>query len=60
MIENKDIEGRNRYLKKAQQMIIEIMSMLDMEQEESKMIFAFYEYLCHSLVEANIHNDIKK
>lgn len=60
MIENNDIEGRNRNLKKAQQIIIELINMLNMEDETSKAILKLYEYLHSSLVEANIQNNINK
>lgn len=60
MIELNDIEGRNRNLKKAQAIIIELMNLLNLEQEASKVVLTLYEYLHHSLVEANIHKDIHK
>lgn len=60
MIENNHVEGRNRTLKTAQQILIELMNMLNMEQEVSKVIFSLYEYLHATLIEANIHNDINK
>lgn len=60
MIENKDIEGRNRTLQKAQLMIVELINMLDMEEEISKKIFILYEYLYSLLVEANIQKDVNK
>ncbi|MEJ9281694.1 MULTISPECIES: flagellar export chaperone FliS [Ureibacillus] len=60
MIEVNDIEGRNRKLKKAQDIIMELMNLLDLEQEASKALLTLYEYLHHSLVEANIHKDIYK
>lgn len=60
MIENGDIEGRNRTLKKAQEIILELMNLLNMEEEASKVILSFYDYLLASLVEANIRSDNEK
>lgn len=60
MIEKNDIEGRNRNLKKAQQIIIELMGMLNLEKEVSKVLLTLYEYLYTSLIDANIQNDINK
>jgi len=57
-IQEKDFQGRNMNLQKAQAIIIELMATLDMDIEVSKNMFALYEYMNHRLVEANIQNDV--
>ena len=57
-IEEKNIEEKNIHLQKAQAIIAELMSTLNMEIEISKQMLPLYEYMNRRLVEANIQNDI--
>jgi flagellar protein FliS len=57
-IEAKNIEAKNENLLKAQAIISELMSTLNMDIEISKQMLSLYEYMNHRLVEANINNDI--
>lgn len=57
-IEEKDIQGKNTNLLKAQAIISELMSTLNLDIEVSKNMLALYEYMNHRLVEANIQNNV--
>lgn len=59
-INNKDIEQSHVNIIKAQRIITEFMSSLDMELggEMAKNLFNLYEYLHYRLVQANIKKDI--
>jgi len=57
-IQDKDIQEKNINLQKAQAIISELMSTLNMNIEVSKNMMALYEYMNTRLVEANIRNDI--
>lgn len=57
-IEEKNIQERNTNLLKAQAIISEFMSTLNMDIEVSKNMLALYEYMNRRLVEANMKNDI--
>jgi len=57
-IEEKNIQDKNTNLQKAQAIISELMSTLNMNIEISKNMMALYEYMNTRLVEANIRNDI--
>jgi len=57
-IEEKNIQDKNTNLQKAQAIISELMSTLNMNIEISKNMMALYEYMNNRLVEANIRNDI--
>jgi len=57
-IQDKDIQEKNTNLQKAQAIISELMSTLNMNIEISKSMMALYEYMNTRLVEANIRNDI--
>ncbi len=57
-IQDKDIQEKNTNLQKAQAIISELMSTLNMNIEISKNMMALYEYMNTRLVEANIRNDI--
>lgn len=59
-IEEKDIEKKNSALQKAQDIIIELMSTLDMSYEISFNLMRLYEFVCRLLVHANIHNTTKE
>ena len=60
-IANKDIEQSHVNLTKAQRIITEFMSGLDMDLggEMAKNLFNLYEYLHHRLVQANIKKDVE-
>ncbi|MGE7690571.1 flagellar export chaperone FliS [Lysinibacillus sp. NPDC097214] len=57
-IQEKNIQEKNTNLIKAQAIISELMSTLNMDIEVSKNMFALYEYINRRLVEANIQNDV--
>lgn len=57
-INEKNIQEKNTNLLKAQAIINEFMSTLNMNIEVSKNMFALYEYMNRRLVEANMKNDI--
>lgn len=54
-INQKDIQKSNLNLGKAQTIISELMSTLDLSYEVSKGLFALYEYINHLLIEANVN-----
>jgi flagellar protein FliS len=58
-IKEKDYEGKNTHIQKAQDIVQELMLTLDPKVEISKQILPLYEYAHHQLQEANIKNDIK-
>ncbi|MEQ6854607.1 flagellar export chaperone FliS [Lysinibacillus capsici] len=57
-IQEKNIEEKNTNLQKAQSIIGELMSTLNMDVEVSKQLLPLYEFLNRRLVEANIQNDV--
>lgn len=57
-INEKNIQEKNTNLLKAQAIISEFMSTLNMDIEVSKNMFALYEYMNRRLVEANVKNDV--
>lgn len=56
-IEETNIQEKNIFLQKAQAIILELMSTLNMDYEISKQMLPLYEYMNRRLVEANIKND---
>ena len=58
-MQNKDIEQTHTNIIKAQRIITEFMSSLDVEMggEMAQNLFNLYEYLHHRLVQANIKKD---
>ena len=56
-IEVKDIQNRNKYVQKAQDILIELMSTLNMDIPVSKEMFNLYEYMHRRLIQGNIKND---
>ncbi|WKT77753.1 flagellar export chaperone FliS [Lysinibacillus fusiformis] len=54
----KNVQEKNTNLQKAQAIIAELMSTLNMDIEISKQMLPLYEYMNHRLVEANIQNDV--
>ncbi|WP_010286845.1 flagellar export chaperone FliS [Kurthia massiliensis] len=57
-IEAKDIPNRNKYIQKAQAILNELMSTLNMDIPVSQNMFNLYEYMYHQLTQANIKNDV--
>ncbi|HBI99862.1 MAG TPA: flagellar protein FliS, partial [Lysinibacillus sp.] len=57
-IQEKNVQEKNTNLQKAQAIIAELMSTLNMDLEISKQMLPLYEYMNHRLVEANIQNDV--
>lgn len=57
-IEVKNIEARNKYVQKAQAILNELMSTLNMDIPVSKEMFNLYDYMYHQLTQANINNDV--
>lgn len=49
---------KNNNLQRAQAIIAELMSTLNMDIDISKQMLPLYEYMNHRLVEANIQNDV--
>lgn len=56
-IAEKNIEQRNYYIQRAQAIISEFMSTLNMDYEISHQMLPLYEYMSRRLTEANIQND---
>ncbi|HEY4624083.1 MAG TPA: flagellar export chaperone FliS [Solibacillus sp.] len=56
-MEQKDIQEKNHNIQRAQAIIAELMSTLNMDIEISKQMLPLYEYMNRRLVEANIKND---
>lgn len=56
-IEQKDIEEKNHNIQRAQAIIAELMSTLNMDIEISKQMLPLYDYMNRRLVEANMKND---
>lgn len=60
-MQNKELEQSHTNIIKAQRIITEFMSSLDMDMggEMAENLFNLYEYLHHRLVQANIKKDIE-
>jgi len=56
-IEEKDIQGAHNNIVKAQRIIEEFMSTLDMDYDISKNLYSIYEYMNRRLIDANIKKD---
>lgn len=56
-IEENNIQNTNKYLIKAQDIITELRSTLDMSYEISKSLDSLYEYMNYRLMNANINKD---
>ena len=57
-IDETNVEEKNKNLQKAQDIITELMSTLNMDIDISKQMLPLYEYMNRRLVEANIKNDV--
>lgn len=56
-VEDKNIEKANNNITRAQDILVEFMSTLDMDYEVSKGLYALYDYMNRRLIEANIQKD---
>ncbi|MEK9197503.1 flagellar export chaperone FliS [Ureibacillus sp. 179-F W5.1 NHS] len=56
-IEEQNIQEKNTNLQKAQAIIQELMSTLNMDYDISKQMLPLYEYMNRRLMEANVKND---
>jgi len=59
-VEEKNIEQSNNYLQKSQNIIVELMTTLNMDYEVSHNLYALYDFMRNHLIEANIKKDPKK
>jgi flagellar protein FliS len=59
-IKEKDLQRQNLYLQKAQKIVMELMSCLDMKAGEdvAKNLLALYTYVLNQLIQANVHDDV--
>lgn len=57
-ITESNIENKNEAIQRAQAIIAELMSTLNMDIEISQQMLPLYEYMNRRLVEANIKNDV--
>lgn len=56
-LENKNFEAKNTSIKKAQNIIQELMLTLDPKVEISQQLMPLYEYILHQLKEGNVKNE---
>jgi flagellar protein FliS len=56
-IEEKSIEKANNNILRAQDIVLEFMSTLDMKYEVSKGLMALYDYMNRRLIDANLKKD---
>ncbi len=56
-VESSRIEEANNSIKRAQDILIELKSSLDMKYELSEGLDSIYEYMLNRLIEANIYKD---
>lgn len=56
-MENQDVENRNLYLTKAQNIIRELMITLKSDSDVGKNMLRMYEFILSKLIDANIKND---
>ncbi|MBT9156729.1 MAG: Flagellar protein FliS [Firmicutes bacterium] len=56
-MQRQDVPSANDALLRAQDIILEFMTTLDMEHEISHQLMALYEYLRRRMIEANIRKD---
>ncbi len=56
-MDEKDIEKTNNYIVRAQDIVIEFMSTLDMGYEVSNGLMALYDYMNRRLTDANVSKD---
>jgi flagellar protein FliS len=58
---NKELQKQNLHLQKAQKVIMELMSCLDLKQggDVAKNLLALYTYVLNQLVQANIEDNVQ-
>lgn len=56
-LENENIEAKNEFIQKAQNIVQELMITLDPEIEISNQMMPLYEYIHYQLQQANIKNE---
>lgn len=59
-MEEENIVEKNEAIQRAQAIVTELMVTLDQSVPVAKNMLTLYEYVNYNLIEANIHNDIKK
>ena len=59
-VEEKDVEKANNAIIKAQDIVRELMSSLDMNIEISKQLYYLYDFILSTLIQANIKKDKSK
>lgn len=59
-LEEKDIQKSNNSIIRAQDVIAEFQSTLDMKYEISHNLYALYDYMQRQLVQANVKKDVEK
>lgn len=55
----KNVENKNMYLQKAQNIIRELMVTLDQKQPVAQNMLQLYDYINRRLIESNIKNDLE-
>ncbi|NSW83193.1 MAG: flagellar export chaperone FliS [Syntrophothermus sp.] len=58
-IEGNDMAGAHNYLTRAQDIVLELMSTLNMEYQISKSLWSLYDYLYRQLVQANVKKSLE-
>lgn len=58
-VENKQMDKANDSIKKVQNIVMSLNANLNMNYDMSKNLAQLYEYINHSLFEANVHKDIE-
>lgn len=56
-INNKNLNGAHNDIIKTQDIIVELMSTLNMDYEISKSLYSLYDYMLNRLIEANLKKD---
>ncbi|NLB88190.1 MAG: flagellar export chaperone FliS [Syntrophomonadaceae bacterium] len=56
-INNKDFNGAHNDIIKTQDIIVELMSTLNMDYDISKNLYSLYDYMMNRLIEANLNKD---
>jgi flagellar protein FliS len=57
-IQNKNIEQKNKSLLSAQNIILELMSTMNMDFDISKQLMPLYDFIYRQLIQANLRNDL--
>lgn len=59
-IEKSDTEKSNKSILRAQDIMIELMSTLDMQYDIAKQLYPLYDYIYRALISANLGNNKEK